>query len=386
MGATTIYNKTNQNLKKTGLFLGILVFIRTMPFYLWALEDFLRPLCTVLILGICLTNVSKAKWTMWIFLSIASAYIWATVFVDHSGVITTFNFLAFAFIPIIKQELVFETYKSFRKIFLIFVGLSIVNYLLVLIGFDSSVIVIEPLNKLKDYKYIMHPFLVTPTGFEFSRFHSIYDEPGFIGTLCGLMLVAERMNLQKRSNLILLFAGLLSLSFYFYVSIIFGVIFFSKKLKHKWVYIGLLVVFIISTYNNEFLYDTIWHRFEYDATEGKFVGDNRNGGGVEQVYETIVGTPLFFTGLGSAVAEDLMGGASLKLVVIKHGFIFVALNFIGYGLLSFRQISNKKDWAIFMLFFILTLYQRPGFYGTYSIFMYVMLIYSFGQTRNEKYE
>ena len=378
------------NLKKIGIqsigeVLGILVFMRTWPCYLWSVESILRPICTILILIICLSNISKEKWTNWIFASLACAYIWATVFVDHSNIVTVFNYLAFAFIPIIKRDLIFETYRSFRRIFIFFVALSIINYIMVLIGLDYWGIVIEPLNKLKDYKYMMYPFLVVPIQESIGRFSSIYDEPGFIGTLSALMLIAERMNLQRRSNIVLLVAGIIALSFYFYVAMIFGFIFFSSKLKHKWFYIGLLFVLVVATYNNEYLYDTIWSRFEYDTEEGKFAGDNRNGGGLDYAYEAILGTPLFFTGLGSAIAEEYYGAASLKLVVLKHVFIFVFLNLLGYFILSFRQILNKKDLIIFFVFFLLTLYQRPGFYGTYSVFMYVMLIYKFGETKYEEY-
>ena len=358
--------------------LGTLVFLRTMPCYLWSIEDYIRPTCAVLILIICLLNISKEKWTWYIFLCIAGAYIWATMFVDHSGIITLFNFLAFAFIPIIRKDLNKKTYSVFLKIFIFFVGMSILNYMLYLAGLTFGGIQIDPLNSLKTYKYIMYPFLVTAP--ETPRFMSIYDEPGFIGTLCGLILIAERMNFQKRGNIIILLAGLLSLSLYFYVALIWGVILFSTKLKRKWMHLVLLLSFIVLSYNNDYMYNMLWYRFEYDSSAGQFVGDNRNGGGIEQVYELIYGTPLFFTGLGSAAVEDLQGGASLKLVIIRHGFIFVALNLLGYGILAIRQINNKKDWLFFMLFFILTLYQRPGFYGTYSIFMYTMLIYKFGES------
>lgn len=367
--------------QKVGLWLGILVFMRTMPCYLWGLEDILRPLCTILIMLICIKNISQEKWTYWILLCIASAYVWATVFVDNSGIVTIVNFLAFAFIPTLKREVVHETYKVFRKLFVIFLGLSIINYLLVLIGFDFGGTVIEPLNKLKKYKYVMYPFLVTPIGHEFSRFHSIFDEPGVVGTLSGLMLIAEQMNLQKKSNYIILIGGLLSLSFYFYVSMIFGFILFSKKLQNKWLYISLLVGFIVISYNNDFLYDKLWHRFEYDATSGKFAGDNRNSTVVENAYESIAGTPLFFTGLGSAATEEFSGSASLQLIILKHGFIFVALNLLGYLLLSIRQIKNRSDLIFFFVFFILTLYQRPGFYNTASIFLYVMVINMFGRNK-----
>ena len=85
---------TSKKDKIAGAWLGVLLFMRTMPCYLWAYEDFLRPLCAILIMAFCVANMSKDKWTKLIFSLIASAYVWATVFVDHSSVITLFNFFA----------------------------------------------------------------------------------------------------------------------------------------------------------------------------------------------------------------------------------------------------------------------------------------------------
>lgn len=378
MGESMSKTLTSKKDKIAGAWLGVLLFMRTMPCYLWAYEDFLRPLCAILIMAFCVANISKEKWTKLIFSLIASAYIWATVFVDHSSVVTLFNFLAFAFIPTLKKEVVYETYRVFRKILVVIISLSIVNYILILLGIDFMGVVIDPINKLKDYKYIMHPFVVTPLGLESTRFHAIYDEPGSVGTLVGLILIAEKMNLQKKGNLVLLIAGLLSLSFYFYIAMIYGFILFSKRLKRKWLYMSVLIGFIIVSYNNEFLYNTLWYRFEYDVDRGTLVGDNRSSRSLDNAYDAIKNTPLFFTGIGSAAAEDFAGSASFKLIILKHGFIFLALNMLGYFLLAIRQISDRRDLLFFFIFFILTLYQRPGFYNTSSIFMYVIVINIFG--------
>lgn len=363
-----------------GVILGVIVFIRTMPCFLWSVEDIIRPICAVIVLIICLLNISKEKWTFLILLCLSSAYIWAVVFVDHSGIVTLFNFLAFAFIPVIKKELVYDSYKIFRSLMVVFIACSIIDYIFVSLGLTFGGKIIEPLNTLKPHKYIMYPFLVVPHGEASARFHGIWDEPGMIGTMCGLILIAERMNFGKKGNWVILAGGLLSMSFYFYVSLMVGFILFSQRLKNRFVVIMMFFVLLAISYNVPIIYDTIWSRFEFDATEGKFVGDNRNGGGVSEHYELIAGTAAFYKGEGSVEAAEYSGGASLLLIIIKHGFIFVALNLLGYAILSWREIKNKKEWILFFLFFLATLYQRPGFYNTSSIFLYTMLIYEFGNS------
>ena len=361
-----------------GWILGILVFIRTMPVYFWTIEGTIRPICAVLVMMICVLNISKEKGTKWIFAFLAASYIWAVVFVDHSGIITLLNFMTFAVIPITRKEVILEAYKALRSILVVLLVLSIIVYVLWLFDLAGFGEIIDPLNSLKTHKYLKYPFMVTSFDEEARRFRAVFDEPGFLGTICGLILVSEQMNLKKFGNWVFLVAGLLSLSFYFYVAIIIGFVLFSTKLRFRWLIIPTFVAFFVLTYNNSYMYQTVWSRFEWDAEEETFVGDNRSAGDLQSHYESIIGTKAFFTGEGTAVAKEYINSASLKLIIVKHGFIFVFLNLMGFAILSFREIQNKLLWISFFIFFVLTLYQRPGFYGVYSIALYTMAIYNFG--------
>jgi len=372
-----------------GWIMGILVFLRTMPVYLWTVENTIRPICTVLVMLICVTNISKDRGTPWIFLCIAASYIWAVVFVDHSGIITLLNFMTFAIIPITRKELVLKAYKSYRLILIVVFTLSIIVYILWRFGLAGYGEIIDPLNSVKTHKYLKYPFLVTSFDEDAKRFRALFDEPGVVGTICGLILVSEQMNLKKPGNWVFLTAGALSLSFYFYVAIIVGFVLFSTKLRFRWLIVPVFAAALVVSYNNSFMYNTVWSRFEWDADEGWFVGDNRNADDLSAHYESIKGTKAFFTGEGSAVAKEYNNSSSLNLIIVKHGFIFVFLNLMGFAILSFREIQNKILWISFFVFFVLTLYQRPGFYGVYSISLYTMTIYNFGMNAeklNDKLE
>lgn len=363
----------------TGFLLGILVFIRTMPFYLWSLESVLRPICAILVMLICIFNISKDKGTRWIFFFVAASYFWAVMFVDHSGIMVLLNFLTFAFITILKREVVFETYKYFRILLITFLSLSLINYLFLRLGWVGVGRIIQPLNEIKDHTYVAYPFVVTSFGHITHRFYAIYDEPGMVGTICGLMLIAEGTSLRKAGNWVLLLAGLLSFSFYFYITLILGLVFFSSKLKFRWLIVPVFAVILAFSFSNPFMYNAVWSRFEWDEEVGSFVGDNRSASNLDAHYESIRGTRTFFVGEGTAVAKKYMNSASLKLIIVKHGFIFVALNLMGFAILSFREIRKKTVWIPFFIFFILTLYQRPGFYAVYSISLYTMVIYILGR-------
>lgn len=362
-----------------GWILGILVFLRTMPCYLWTVEDSIRPVCTILVMLICVLNISRDKGTFWIFLFLAASYVWAVIFVDHSGIKTLLNFLTFAFIPILRKDLVLKAYAVYRGILIFFFVMSIINYVLWLYDMAGVGEVIEPLNSVKTIKYLKYPFLVTTLGDPTKRFFSIFDEPGVVGTICGLILVSEQMNLKKPGNWVFLVAGALSFSFYFYVALILGLVLFSTKMRFRWLVVPVFAVALMVSYNIPFMYDAVWSRFEWDAEEGWFAGDNRNNDDLSEHFETIIGTKEFYTGEGTKVAEDYNTSSSLNLIIVKHGLIFVILNLMGFAILSFREIRNKIIWMSFFAFFVLTLYQRPGFYGVYSISLYTMTIYNFGR-------
>lgn len=366
-----------------GWMLGILVFMRTMPVYLWTVENTIRPICTILVMLICVTNISKDRGTLGIFLCIAASYIWAVVFVDHSGIITLLNFMTFAIIPITKKELILKAYKSYRSILAVVFVLSIIVYILWLFDLAGFGEIIDPLNSVKTHKYLKYPFMVTSMDEEARRFRSVFDEPGVVGTICGLILVSEQMNLKKPGNWVFLTAGALSLSFYFYVAIIVGFVLFSTKLRFRWLIVPVFAIVLLVTFNNSFMYDKVWSRFQWDADEGQFVGDNRNADDLAAHYESIKGTKAFFTGEGTAVAKDYNNSASLNLIIVKHGLIFVVLNLMGFAILSFREIRNKLLWLSFFVFFVMTLYQRPGFYGVYSISLYTMTIYNFAKNSEQ---
>ena len=361
--------------------LAVLMFIRMQPIYLWQYNDTLRPICTLLILVICLFNLSHDKWRVPVFLLSLLSYLWASVVVDRSELITVLNFSAFPFLLLLDRRTVYKVYKAFRLIFISFLILSIISFILVSAGFLTEGQSVTSLNSVKAYDYLKYPFLAVAADGEAIRFSGMFDEPGVIGTFSGMMLVAERMNLQRKGNWILLAGGFLSLSFYFFVAMAFGLVLFSNRLKHKWLYFIVAAVFFFGTYNNDFFYDKLWRRFEWNAETETLVGDNRNGGGLEEFYETFKSTPFIYTGLGSEVAERYSEASSLKLILVKHGLIFVVLNLSAFVLLALRENKNKLDLFFFLMFFVLTLYQRPSLYDTSSILLYVMTLYLFAANR-----
>ena len=114
----------------------------------------------------------------------------------------------------------------------------------------------------------MYPFLVQPAALPFIRFYGPFDEPGVVGTICGLMLCINRMNFRDYKSIILLVAGLLSLSLYFFIVIGVYSIFHFAFVKKSITSTIMMILFIFGVYlvvvNTPILNETIGERFLYD--------------------------------------------------------------------------------------------------------------------------
>lgn len=365
---------------KLAVFLAVLFFIRIRPYYLWSIEDIMRPLCAIIITLIAIFNFSKGKNNKLILTLFIFAYVWASFFVDSSPLITVLNFAAFAFIPLIKKSLMLDTYIYFKKIFCITLILSIVNYVISLIGININLGILQYNNGPEVVSFIKQPFYIQyiEKRSALPRFNGIFDEPGVIGTICGLMLICEKMKFNNIYNRILLIGGILSLSFYFFIALFYGMFLFSKLSKKQVKSIVVLSLFVLISYHIPQIYDTIWYRFEWDVDKGSFAGDNRQNQIFMDFWNSIKGTPFIITGVGTKIANEYIGSsASILVVIAKHGLLFVVPIISAFTIMVKREIKGKKNLILFILFLILTLYQRPGFYSTYSLALYTMVIYKF---------
>lgn len=138
------------------------------------------------------------------------------------------------------------------------------------------------------------------------------------------MLICERMRFRYKMNRVLFLGGILSLSFYFFISLFLGMLLFADRSKKNWKLMVFLVILTAISYQIPQVYNTIWSRFVWDADAGTFVGNNRQDQIFSDFWDTIKGTPLMITGVGSIISSEYIGtSASLLVVIAKHGLLFV---------------------------------------------------------------
>ena len=278
-----------------------------------------------------------------------------------------------------------KTFDYYLDIYSFIICISGIVWLFSLVGAVPSMGTIAPLNELKAYNYLLYPFLVKYNSFnEISRFSGPFDEPGVVGTLSILILTIGKFNLKDKRNLIVFITGFLSLSFFYYFYIILYYIFyFIKDDRHKkkgFIFLGILVLFVILTLNNEIMYTHLWQRFEWDSDSGSLQGDNRIGVVGKDIFDSILSSREFYFGAKDyAYLEELLEyRASLLLSILQYGFICVSIYigiFLYYG---WRYRASISNYVFVSLVLLGTLFQRPFFYNPEFLFLFSLLAKSSG--------
>lgn len=204
---------------------------------------------------------------------------------------------------------------------------------------------------------------------DFPRFFSVFLEPGYLGTLLSFLLYANRFDLSKKRNIILVIALLFSLSLAGYLTTIIGYVLFllqeGKKIG-KTVFALLFIFGALWTstiYNNgeNAINKMIVARLQIDDTKG-ISGNNRNSKITDDYFEQIVtsGDILW----GDRNSDDIKGqeesqkisGAGYKVFFIRSGLMSFMLYLLFYvGILIKLGVGNYGRY--FLTLIVLTFLQ-----------------------------
>lgn len=283
---------------------------------------------------------------------------------------------------VVDEKFLSDVFKYFVRYFSLLLIPSIIIFILVIIfKVDIPYNYIEPLNELKDGIYREYPFLVVFEGvskFPLARFAGYWDEPGMLGTIAAVVLYAERFNLRKIINIPILVAGLLSLSLFFYVSMILYAILFAP-IRYRFAVFILIIVLAKIMYSIEYVRNTFLLRFS--IVNGKLAGDSRTNAFFDQWYESFVRSQNFLWGLGGgASAIYNKGGSSYKDIIVNYGFIFFILYILNFTFFALSKIKFNRKFFIFIVLFLGIMYQRPSLTDYFYIVMLVGVIDSYSKS------
>lgn len=375
-GAAISKNKKNP---RSVYLSGFLLFVLSAPYFFWPLLRNVFGMFTVGgILAIVFlfnkTIYSKKNTLLFVFFFVTAVLYWLT-----SG--HNFNFflllLPSLVIPFCSDEFAYKTYQSFFTIFSIVISLSIIEYILAVLGVLSPVFSIAPLNSLKLDTYQVYFTLVTIRTPPI-RFHGPYDEPGMVGTISAILLCVERFNFKDKKVLITLIAGILSLSLFFYVSVI--ICWALNKFKTRIsvtsmvVIIAALFVSVIIVQQIPVLNEYIAERLTFDSDQG-FSGNNRiNMLIVNDYLNSMRGNTLWFGITDKEYYMSLVeGSSSIFSTIIVHGLLFFIVYFLFFVIYAWRYRKSVISFVIFLVVFTATSFQRPSEFSIFYVFLFTYL-------------
>lgn len=164
------------------------------------------------------------------------------------------------------------------------------------------------------------------------RFHSVFLEPGHLGTATTFLLLTQIGHWKKWYNIILIITTLITFSLAAYVLFIM-VMFASAWIRHKQFFlkaIGILALLIgvgIGAFfyeqGDNMLFSLIIERMEVD--DGKIVGDNRVTESFEAVYEDYIKSDDVLFGREYKIEDFGFGNAGYRVYIYDNGLFGLLL-------------------------------------------------------------
>lgn len=324
--------------------------------------------------------------------SIGILYIYCMInnYGSSSFTITTIaNVLIIIFFLLFnRDEMLIAAYFA-RKIIIIIMGLSIIVYAIHFFRLPLPYTYIQPTDNWDIYQfyYNYHGILLMDEDRFLLRLCGIFNEPGVVGTMNAFFLCMDGYDLRKKGNIILLISGLLSLSAAFFILSIIALSlkFIFDKFSIKKIIIAILTV-VTTWWINGFLSsqsetyrNLIINKIGRMITSGK---SNRVNEDVNRAIKNMVEAPVrILFGYGYKYVEKVIGTASISRVFCNLGILGFFLWALGYliVIVDMRNMCerryNHNTW-IYILVFIISLYQRPYLLTFSAIFMLITGILS----------
>lgn len=316
-------------------------------------------------------RISRRRWLLFLgFLFISLWFYKPMNGIYPYGILRSFYISSLFFL---SRDDINGVIKYLFKILALIVAFGLVCHVLRLVGFSpfGQITTVFTDNRYYD----VYPFLVYQQGLYF-RFNSIFDEPGYYGTIIALFLVLDNLDFSKKQNIVLLAGGVLTLSFAFYL--ILGIALLFKVIRNKSILPLITIALLIFCLYRFFpdLFEIFTSRQEFvGLTTGEFT-DSRGGAdsaayNLQLIHSRPWYNVLFGNGHDSPLLyardnTDGIASSSIYRLIFQIGYIGVAY------IIGFVLSKTQKNFYpfLFSCLFILSLYQRPEIFdGIYVIML-----------------
>lgn len=269
-----------------------------------------------------------------------------------------------------------EIFQRFYYIFGVLLVISISFYLMKISGLYSPVLsgIIGPDQR----EYLSYPFNVLLTVEQVNpiyiamgiyRFYGMLSEPGYVGTICALIICAKRFDFKGDSFLyIYLVAAILSLSLASYITLALGFLFTINM--NRLIYFGIPIL-LFMVLQQDIADQFVFNRLK--PSDGKVIQDNRTSKGFDEEWKSHINSLDLIWGKGkSQHTKNSSGGvSSWKSLVFNYGIIGLVL-YLSILAAIFISIRPKDFYAyIVLLVVLLTIYHRPNVHLSEYLIIYI---------------
>lgn len=358
------------------------------PWFMWPLGNYYIIIASVLLcMSIAISSIQKEtsfftneRYIIPITIHIVLSYYLLWINGGHIAgfIVNLFNISIFYTLFILNKD-VFPTISTIiSKVMASLLLISIIAYVLYLLGFHFPYRDAEFADGFYSYKNYYFFMIDQRSLLEiFPRFHSVFLEPGHLGSACVLLLLTQYGNWKKWYNIVLLIATLMTFSLAAYVLLTI-IVFLNLWLQGKRVMYKLVVVVLMLTvvtiasfyYNNgnNLLHDLIILRLEIN--DGEMVGNNRTTADFETEFDNYITSSDVLT--GRDMPKGMSGNSGYKVFIYENGLIGLVLVLLLY-VSSMWYATNYKaliaTYIIAILAFVIRGY--PLWYSNF-IPLYIM--------------
>ena len=279
-----------------------------------------------------------------------------------------------------------SVYRIYKRIIVISLIIPIIIYLLGVLNIEIAYTRLEsyePIKQAGGTYYKLYYFAVNRVSRSLSDFGirklcGIFDEPGRVGTMCGLLLASDRVKIKNNwDNIILFVAGVLSFSLSFYL--IIAIYLFAanvqrlnaKSIAALVVLVLGYILFINYKFSNP---DIAAFQQRFFIAGNVLAGNNRTN----IYYETIIDDfhnsgfwkVLFGNGAGSMSriqSRLLVDGYSYKNLLYDYGYVGFGIQIFWLFVFTFENFLMKKDIKkekyhiiALLIVYLANMYQRPS--------------------------
>lgn len=347
------------------------LFMSAPPFFIW---HSISALYFILICSLLAIKNNGLKSQIHFVYFVMFFFIYLFIFIKNDT--TLFGYISIMFVPTLfvsSSDFLSKIFKAFINLYSFFLIPSIIIFIIVfIVGIDLPHTVIQPLNELKDYKYLQYPFLIYGDQVYktvFPRFYGYFDEPGVIGTISSVILLSSKFNLKKLINIPIFIAGLLSFSLVFYILLVtYG--FIIARFKYKIITFFVIIITLTLLKDNQIFNGLIMDRISYENAE--LPRNSRSVKGFDTWFKQYAKTDEFYFGLGTKESRrHNPGGSYYKDLIVSYGVLTFILFTTLLTIRAFYKFKFKKEFIIYVVILIFVLYQRP--YITNYLYMFLLI-------------